>query len=70
MASAMSPTIKYSKFMDVSLRQAPLDARAGVDERRQRDERDDGNNGEQDVRHNMWFLKTSRYRGYTTTRAP
>lgn len=52
MASAMSPTIKYSKFIDASLRQAPLDAVAGVDERCQHDKGCDGDSDEKDFRHN------------------
>ncbi len=59
MASAMSPTIRYSKFMDVSLHRASLDTRAGVDKRRQRDKGHDGDHDEEDVRHDVWFLKNS-----------
>ncbi len=59
MASAMSPTIRYSKFMSVSLHRASLDALAGVDKRRQRKKRRDGDDEKEDVRHAVRFLRSS-----------
>jgi hypothetical protein len=39
--------------MDASLRLTPLDAVAGVNERRQRDKGRDGDHNEEDVRHDV-----------------